>query len=86
MGTPGGAPGAPIPGLAPVTAPQIFTTHILNDPSKDVDQGNYTLLLTPFIIDPNNVGNSLTLEEISSRINGCLMSMDQIALGILVEG
>ena len=70
MGTPGATPGAPIPGLAPATAPLMFATHVFNDPTKDTDQGNYTLLLAPFIIDPNNIGNGLTLDEIRSRING----------------
>ena len=69
MGTPRGAPGAPIPGLAPVTALPMFATHVFNNQSKDVDQGNYALLLMMFFIDPNNVGNSLTLEKIRSRIS-----------------
>ena len=58
MGTPRGAPGAPIPGLVPATVPPTFATHVFNDPSKDVDSGNYALILAPFLIDPNNVGNS----------------------------
>ena len=70
MGMPGGAPGAMIPGLAPVTATLTFAIHIFKDLSKDVDQGNYALLLTPFLIDPNNIGNSLTPEELRNRING----------------
>ena len=86
MGTPGGAPRAPIPGLAPVTATPRFATHIFNDPSKDVDHGNYALLLTPIFIDPNNIGNSLTPEEIRNRINGQSTSMDPLALGELVHG
>ena len=86
MGTPGGAPGAPIPGLAPATATPSFATHVYNDPSKDVDRGNYALLLAPFLIDPNNVGNSLTPEEIRNRINGRSTSMDPLALGVFVAG
>ena len=45
MGTPGTAPGAPIPGLAPATAPPTFAMHVFSDPSKDTDQGNYASLL-----------------------------------------
>ena len=64
MGTPGAVPGALIPGLVPATAPPTFATHVYNDPGKDTDHGNYAALLAPFLIVPNNVGNSLTLEEI----------------------
>ena len=70
MGTPRAAPGVPIPGLVPATAPPTFASHVYNDPSKDMDRGNYAPLLAPFIIVQNNVGNSLTPEEIRSRING----------------
>ena len=86
MGTPGAAPGAPIPGLAPATTPPTFATHVFNDPSKDTDRGSYAAILAPFLIDPNNVGNSLTPEEIRSRINGRSTAMDPLALGLLVEG
>ena len=86
MGTPGAAPGAPIPGLVPATAPPTFASHVYNDPSKDTDHGNYAPLLAPFIIDPNNVGNSLTPKEIQNCINGRSTAMDPLGLGILVEG
>ena len=43
-------------------------------------------LLTPFIINPNNIGNSLTPKEFRSRINGQSMSMDSLTLDVLVEG
>ena len=86
MGTPGAAPGAPIPGLAPATAPPTFATHVYNDPFKDTDQGNYAALLAQFIIDPNNVGNRLTPEEIRNQINRRSTAMDPLALGILAEG
>ena len=86
MGTPKGAPGAPIPGLAPATAMPTFATHVYSDPAKDADRGNYSQILVPFIIDPNNVGNSLTPEEIRNRINKCSAAMDPLALGILMDG
>ena len=83
MGTPGAAPAAPIPGLAPATTPPTFATHIHNDPAKDADQGNYAALLAPFLID---VGNSLTPEEILNRINRRSTAMDPLVFGILVGG
>ena len=86
MGTPGGAPGAPIPGLAPATAMPNSAMHVYNDPAKDADQGNYTQVLALFIINPNNIGNSLTPEEIRNRINGRSTAMDPLALGIFVDG
>ena len=86
MAAPGAAPGAPIPGLVPATAPPSFATHMYNNPAKDTDQGNYTALLVPFIIDPNNVRSSLTPEKIRNRINGRSTAMDPLALGILSEG
>ena len=58
MGTPGAALGAPIPGPVPATAPLTFAMHVFNDPAKDTDQGNCALFFAPFIMDPNNVGNS----------------------------
>ena len=86
MATPGAAPGAHIPGLVPATEPPTFASHVYNGPSKDTDSGNYAPLLAPFIIDPNNVGNSLTPEEIRNRINGRSTAMDPLALGILADG
>ena len=83
MGTPGGAPGAPIPGLAPATGTPTFATHVYNNPAKDADKGNYSQVLAPFIINPNNVGNSLTSEEIRNHINGRSTALDPLALGIL---
>ena len=86
MGTPRGAPGAPIPGLAPATAAPTFATHVYNDPTKDADNGNYSQVLAPFIINPNNIGNSLTPEEIRNCINGRSTAIDPLALGILGNG
>ena len=86
MGTPGAAPGAPIPGLVPATAPPTFAMHVYNDPAKDTNQGNYTALLALFLIDPNNVGNSLTPEEIRNQINGRPTAMDPLALVVLIGG
>ena len=86
MGTPGVAPGAPISGLAPATATPSFAMHVYNDPNKDADQGSYSQVLAPFIINPNNVGNSLTPKEIRSRISGRSTTMDPLALGIFVDG
>ena len=85
MATPGGAPGAPVLGLVPATAAPTFTTHVYNDPTKDADNGNYSEVLAPFIIDPNNVDNSLTPQEIRNRINGRSTALDPLALGILVN-
>ena len=80
MGTPGGAPGAPIPGLAPATVMPTFATRVYNDPAKDADRLNYAQILAPFIIDPNNVGNSITPKEIRNHINGGSTAMDSLAL------
>ena len=86
MGTPGGAPGVPIPGLVPATATPTFATHVYNDPTKDADNRNYSQVLAPFIIDPNNASNSLTPEEIRNRFNGRSTALDPLALGILMDG
>ena len=86
MAAPGGAPAAPTPGLMPATATPSFATHVYNDPTKDADNGNYAQVLAPFVIDPNNVGNSLAPDEIRNRINGRSTAMDPLALGILSEG
>ena len=70
----------------PATAAPTFATHVYNDLTKDAENDNYSQVLAPFIIDPNNVGNSLTPEEIRNRINGRSTALDPLALGILVDG
>ena len=85
MSTPGGAPGASLPGLAPATATPTFATHVYKNPAKDADQGSYLQVLALFLINPNNVSNSLTPEEIRNCINRRSTTMDPLPLGILVD-
>ena len=35
-----------------------FRTHVFADAANDPEQGNYTNLLNPFVIDVNNAGNN----------------------------
>ena len=63
-----------LPGfLAIMPAPTpivIFITHVFGDQSKDPDIGQYTNLLSLFLIDINNAGNNLCPDIIRSGAHG----------------